>query len=302
MGRNTGGNPGDVRSERSLGFRKPRRRAPLECPLGQGWSRLRHDGSRRRSRCASGGRRGKRIRQERRSRASGSDVRLRGAEAASRRTHPERDGRRHRPDRRRPCRTRMPKKARARAARSSGSQLRPHQRLRRSRSGRRISRSWRSTRASSSPRTRRSGRRSSSRPSSDAASDVIAALDVRDRCDNCWTERQVGDDRDRRLGHRRLTRRLRRTRQGAGQLRHLGVPERGRRRSRPRHVRRGHRGGLGAGLRRCCAECGHRLARRHGRQRRRQDERRDRGGRVDLPEQGGVQHPRRQLLAPLGVP
>ena len=38
----------------------------------------------------------------------------------------------------------------------------------------------------------------------------------------------------------------------------------------------------------------------HGRQRRRQDERRDRRGRVDLPEQGGVQHPRRQLLAPLG--
>ena len=32
----------------------------------------------------------------------------------------------------------------------------------------------------------------------------------------------------------------------------------------------------------------------------RQDQRRDRCGRVDLPEQGGVQHPRRQLLAPHG--
>ena len=59
--------------------------------------------------------------------------------------------------------------------------------------------------------------------------------------------RQVGDDRDRRLGHRRLARGLQGTRQGAGQLRHLGVPERGRRRSRPRDVRRGYRGGHAPG-------------------------------------------------------
>ena len=73
--------------------------------------------------------------------------------------------------------------------------------------------------------------------------DVIAAVDVPDRYEQAVDERQVGDDRDRRLGHRRLARGLQGTRQGAGQLRHLGVPERGRRRSRSRHVRRGYRGG-----------------------------------------------------------
>ena len=42
--------------ERSLGFRKPRRGAPLQRPSGQGRSRLRHDGSRRGTLSAAGGR------------------------------------------------------------------------------------------------------------------------------------------------------------------------------------------------------------------------------------------------------
>ena len=90
----------------------------------------------------------------------------------------------------------------------------------------------------------RCGLRRCSRPSPTTGADVIAAVDVRVRYEQALGRRQVGDDRDRRFGHRRLPRGLQGTRQGAGQLRHLGVPERGRRRSRSRHVRRGHRGGL----------------------------------------------------------
>ncbi len=73
----------------------------------------------------------------------------------------------------------------------------------------------------------------------------------------------------------------------------------GRRRSRPRHVRRRDRRGLRCRLCRCGAERRHRDARRDGRHRHGPDERRHRRGRMDLPEQERVQHPRRQLLAAL---
>ena len=73
------------------------------------------------------------------------------------------------------------------------------------------------------------------------------------------------------------------------------------RRSWPRHVRGRHRGRQRSRQRGRVADLGHRDARRHGRQRHGADERRDRRRRVDPPEQGEVQHPRRQLLAPLDV-
>ena len=191
-------------------------------------------------------------------------------------------------------------RARAQEARTP---LRDHQRLRGSRSARRTSRSWRSTRASSSPRTRRSGRRRCSVPAgSDAAPTSIAALDVPSPVStSSGASAKSATIAIVDSGIDASTRGLRGTRQGAGQLRHAR-----RTRTRPATVAvtarssRASRRATRRGLCRCCTERRHRLARRHGRPWRRQDERRDRCGRVDLPEQGGVQHPRRQLLAPLG--
>ena len=73
-----------------------------------------------------------------------------------------------------------------------------------------------------------------------------------------------------------------------------------RRRARSRHLRSGHRRGLGRWLRRRHSPGKPRLARRDGRPWGRPDERRDRGLPVDPGEQGQVQHPDRELLAPLG--
>ncbi len=105
------------------------------------------------------------------------------------------------------------------------------------------------------------------------------------------------DDRRRRLRRRRERGRLRRPPARPGQP-HEPDAELAGRRLRPRHVRRRHRSRRCDGLRRCHADREPVLRRRHERRGPGDRRRRHRRLRLDPPEQGAVQHPHRQLLAP----
>ena len=186
--------------------------------------------------------------------------------------------------------------------RKLGRRVRPDQRLRGRDPRRRIWRSSSGSRASSSPRTPDvCGRLRLRLACEHGELDLLAALDARVRREQALG-RPAGGRRS--LSSTRASTRPGRTSRGRVMAQVSFVSS-----GKPNSAGdgRGHgtfvagiAAGNAAGYAGAAPNRDARLARRHGRQRLRQDQRRDRCGRVDLPEQGDVQHPRRQLLAPLG--